>query len=865
LVPIAREFQVWNPTRCNPTASPCAGETTWGITTFQYDALNREKLMIPPDGSQSSNNIRTTYTGNSVTVTDEAGKTRTTTTDALGRLVQVSEGSLGYVTLNFYDALGNLTCIEQHGGVTGTGCASSSSNDATSPWRVRRFTYDSLSHLISAKNPETGTITYGYNLDGVLTSKTDARGVTVYYTPDALHRVQQKSYSNSEPTVTYSYDAFAAGSNYGVGMRTGMSDASGSTSWTYDKMGRVWSEQQTVGSLTKSVQNTYNLYGSVATITYPSGSVLSVVPGADGEPLSATDTTNNISYAKSLIYAPTAQMTSAIFGYSSNYAGIQEINSYNSRGQPIRLQACGLPTCTDGASSQTPYLLDLGYNYGLGVNDNGNVLGITNNKDTSRSQSFSYDALNRLSQATSGTAWGIAFSIDAWGNLYQTNAVSGTSTNPMSVSQVMNVKNQFTVSGYGYDAAGNVVTDGGGINACPGALAYNWNAEEQLSCAAGATYNYDGDGVRVKKSGGSAAIMLYWGAGTLAESDMNGILTAEYIYLNGRRIARRDISNSAVHYYFSDTLGSSNSVASATGALENESDFYPFGGERAVVQNLANQQYKFEGKERDSETSSLSQPQGLDNFGARFDSSSTGRFLSPDWANSPQPVPYAKLDNPQTLNLYAFALNNPESAPDIDGHRIGLPTCDMFCLQNAATYRAQMIADGQFTIDLGYGFSIRGSFVTFDSTSCSYCVAAMGVTIDAYSTCTGCEWIQVVYRTGADAKTGLDNDPQSKTPFYPYLSQKGRNGGFWDQPKNYKHGDWRKGAGEFRAVSVLGTPDFANRIFHPIAAISWGYTVSADGKLTVVPPKAAPDEIGRAMRLMRQDLKLQNLPLWSTD
>jgi hypothetical protein len=34
-------------------------------------------------------------------------------------------------------------------------------------------------------------------------------------------------------------------------------------------------------------------------------------------------------------------------------------------------------------------------------------------------------------------------------------------------------------------------------------------------------------------------------------------------------------------------------------------------------------------------------------------------------------VPYAKLDNPQTLNLYAFALNNPESAPDIDGHYIG--------------------------------------------------------------------------------------------------------------------------------------------------------------------------------------------------
>ena len=92
------------------------------------------------------------------------------------------------------------------------------------------------------------------------------------------------------------------------------------------------------------------------------------------------------------------------------------------------------------------------------------------------------------------------------------------------------------------------------------------------------------------------------------------------------------------------------------------------GGERVVTQGLTNQKYKFEDKERDPESASTAQPQGLDYFGARFDSSATGRFMSPDWANKPEPVPYAKLGNPQTLNLYAFAGNNPESAPDIDGH-----------------------------------------------------------------------------------------------------------------------------------------------------------------------------------------------------
>ena len=67
-------------------------------------------------------------------------------------------------TLYSYDALGNLTCVEQHGDApTGTGCSAAPSNDATSPWRVRRFTYDSLSRLLTARNPESGTITYLYD------------------------------------------------------------------------------------------------------------------------------------------------------------------------------------------------------------------------------------------------------------------------------------------------------------------------------------------------------------------------------------------------------------------------------------------------------------------------------------------------------------------------------------------------------------------------------------------------------------------------------------------------------------------------------------------------------------------------------
>jgi RHS repeat-associated protein len=63
----------------------------------------------------------------------------------------------------------------------------------------------------------------------------------------------------------------------------------------------------------------------------------------------------------------------------------------------------------------------------------------------------------------------------------------------------------------------------------------------------------------------------------------------------------------------------------------------------------------FTGKERDSES-------GLDNFGARYDSSQYGRFMSPDPGNYG-----ADLTNPQSWNMYSYVLNNPLNLVDPDG------------------------------------------------------------------------------------------------------------------------------------------------------------------------------------------------------
>lgn len=177
----------------------------------------------------------------------------------------------------------------------------------------------------------------------------------------------------------------------------------------------------------------------------------------------------------------------------------------------------------------------------------------------------------------------------------------------------------YNPDGYGYDPAGNLLNDG--ISHSCGTNGYAWTADEMESCANGTT-------------------------------NLSGTITSEYLLFGGKRIARRDISGGSVYYYFSDMLGSSNVITSATGSVLNESDYYPYGGESVVTDTISNH-YKFTGKERDSES-------GNDYFGARYFTSSMGRMLSPDPLGG-------SLANPQSLNKYAYALNNPLTNTDPTG------------------------------------------------------------------------------------------------------------------------------------------------------------------------------------------------------
>jgi RHS repeat-associated protein len=467
---------------------------------------------------------------------------------------------------------------------------------------------------------------------------------------DALHRVTGKGYGAQScplaaPVVRYYYDS----SPNAKGKLTSLTDQAGTAAYGYDILGRLTTETRTIAGVSKSTGYSYNLDGSVKTLTYPSGRVVTYTPDSAGRLISAVDG-NGTNYVASASYNPTGSLKSLLNGSTPQ---LNQSFQYTPRLQMCRitvLTSGTLPTtCTD--TQNIGNVMDRGYDFNYGTGDNGNVISITNYRDTSRSQAFRYDALNRLtsawSSANTGTySWGENYSIDAWGNL-QISPMSGKAQGG-NFTLSGNAQNRPT--GLVYDAAGNLMSY---ISAT-----YTYDQENRLSSTAGTSYTYDANGERVLKSNASTGspTKRYWSiaGNTLAEGDGTGNLTAEYIYFGGKRVARIDLPANTVHYYLSDHLDSTSLVANSSGAIEEESDYYPFGTE-VIVAGGANR-YKFTGKERDSEST-------LDYFSARYHDFSIGRFMTPD----PIMIMKQKFTDPQQWNMYAYTRNNPLRFTDPTG------------------------------------------------------------------------------------------------------------------------------------------------------------------------------------------------------
>jgi RHS repeat-associated protein len=132
-------------------------------------------------------------------------------------------------------------------------------------------------------------------------------------------------------------------------------------------------------------------------------------------------------------------------------------------------------------------------------------------------------------------------------------------------------------------------------------------------------------------------------------------------------------SSAQLHWLVTDQLGTPRMILDQSGSLANVSrhDYLPFGeeiganvGGRTTTQGYTlsdDLRQKFTGKERDNET-------GLDFFGARYYATVQGRFTTTD----PTYFQFVMLVDPQRLNLYGYARNNPLKWVDPEGEQLYL-------------------------------------------------------------------------------------------------------------------------------------------------------------------------------------------------
>jgi RHS repeat-associated protein len=869
--------------RVSTTSNPhrSSSSSTDGVTTTQYDGLGRTNLVIPPDGTSSSNNVVTYYRGNSVTVVDQAGKARRSYTDGLGRLIEVDEPAAGtalpgmaattatgsvtvlgseqsislyvdtgqqqctlydcagncmqwqeiyqwqttydagtvsvtanghtdsasygsgssptsiasalasainadssasvtaassgavlnltakaaglgddysisesvtssypgtypvsfdveprmtnltgganaipsfppsestgspYVTLYTYDALDNLTCVEQHGSTTGqTGCSSSQSNDSSSSWHIRRFAYDSLGRLTNATNPESGTISYTYDADGNVLTKTDARSITTTMTYDQLHRVLSKGYSDSTPAVSFVYDI---SSTNGVSIqnpigRLVMAQTSGSTynyiiHQAYDTRGRVatdlrWNSARAALGICCAYTLTaaYNYAGGVTSdgneffTIYQQYDAAARLKQLTSSWSDSQHPATLLSVDQSVGYSPAGTLAKAIYGN-----GLVELDAYNSRLQPSQLR-----TYNPNNNNADVLNLNYGFTASNGAN-NGNLVSFVSTATQVFMRSYTYDELNRLSTMSSPTdasgCYGLTWTYDAWANRTNQTTSSGACTES---HPTIAPNNQFTGTPYQYDAAGNMIQDA--------SHSYTYDAENRLTTVDGgstATYVYDAEGDRIEKIAGGVTTVYYYDPVGNLTTETNGGDTPNigYVYSGGQLLA--EYESGSTLFVHKDHLGSTrvtttySTTSSQNAQVSDSMDYMPYG---ELWSGSSSTTHKFTGKERDVES-------GLDNFGARYYSSTLGRFVSADWSVSPEPIPYADFGDPQSLNLFTYVGNNPLTNVDSNGH-----CTDASCIVAVTGWIASHVGeDGgikQFAENVGIGIlKGTGSFV----------------------------------------------------------------------------------------------------------------------------------------------------------
>jgi YD repeat-containing protein len=370
-----RIYQTSNPYRST-------SDSTYGVTAYTYDALGRTTQVTQPDGTS----VATSYGGRATSVVDEGNGTapvqRISQEDGMGRLATVCEvtsvkqlgaagstakcgqdiAGTGFLTTYQYDPLNDLLSVQQ----AAVG---------------RTFTYDSLSHLLSAFNPESNTTSYTYDASGNLSTRirpapnqtalTDT--ITTTYTYDDLNRETGVAYSDSvTPSVTKVYDGTTA---LGLGLDNTIGrlsaeyvTASGKKTvlsekvYSYDPMGRVNNNSQCTAnncasSTAYSITYTYNLLGQPATATNGQGVTFTYTYDAAARLATLTSSLSAATYPGTLLsgvsYSPFGAPTAATLGNALN-----EARAYDCRARILFYNSAVYPAVPSISDSNTPGCLN---------------------------------------------------------------------------------------------------------------------------------------------------------------------------------------------------------------------------------------------------------------------------------------------------------------------------------------------------------------------------------------------------------------------------------------------------------------------------------------------------------------------------
>jgi RHS repeat-associated protein len=604
------------------------------LTTFTYDALGRVVTQTAPDGSVS----QTAYHGLSVTGTNALNQTRTVVKNSQSKVVSVTD-ALGKTMTYAYDAVGNMV----------------QTTDAVG--NVVSATYDLRGRRVASSDPDLGSWSYNYNTLGLLVGQTDAKNQTVSLTYDKLDRVVQRV----EPDMTsvWVYDTAANG----IGKLASSSITAGSgngfgRAFSYDSLGRATQVATTVDGATYTMGATYDANSRLTKVSYPSG-------------FTARYGYNSLGFANQLSDDATGQTR-------------WTANAMDAEGHLTQTTAGNGLVTTRGFDSKTGRLLSIGTGSSSAVQNLsytydllGNALS-RSDANTSLSESFGYDALNRLTSSTvnlSPTPLSKSFTYDPIGNLTSKSDV-GTYTYPTPGSPqphaVMSVSGGSISATFAYDADGNQTS---GLGRSIVYTSYN----KPSSITQGTrtiSFLDDTEHQRFKQITPEGTTLYIAAFGVLAELNNPGPSAKWTDYLSvgnakvGMRVLQTASETLSTRYFHTDHLGSISVITDENSVVVERLSYdawgkrrFPNGTDDPTGSITSQTTRGFTGEEELSVS-------GLVHLNGRVYDPFLARFTSAD------PMTESPFD-PQDWNRYSYVGNDPLTFTDPTGH------CFLGCFWNA--------------------------------------------------------------------------------------------------------------------------------------------------------------------------------------